>query len=81
VVLLSSLGQARQGSIIGLYAALGALGTVAGSLFTGYVAYYLGYATTFTVAAALMLLSFFVLRSALKSLGHTTARSPPQPPD
>ena len=81
VVLLSSLGQARQGSIIGLYAALGARGTVAGSLFTGYVAYYLGYATTFTVAAALMLLSFFVLRSALKSLGHTTARSPPQPPD
>jgi len=81
VVLLSSLGQARQGSIIGLYAALGALGTVAGSLFTGYVAYYLGYATTFTVAAALMFLSFLVLRSALKSLGQATARNPLQDPE
>ncbi|MGA2664566.1 MAG: MFS transporter [Nitrososphaerales archaeon] len=71
VALLASLGRARQGSLIGLYAALGALGTVAGSLFTGYVAYYLGYQTTFVVAAAVMLLSAYVLKAALRSLGRT----------
>ena len=75
VALLSSLGRARQGSLIGAYAALGALGTVAGSLFTGYVSYYLGYSTTFTVAAAIMLLSFFVLEAALRSLGRTESRA------
>jgi MFS family permease len=70
VTLLSSLGQARQGNVLGGYAALGALGTVAGSLFTGYISYYQGYSTTFTVAAALMLFSFFVLEAALKSMGY-----------
>ncbi len=75
VALLSSLGRARQGSLIGAYAALGALGTVAGSLFTGYVSYYLGYSTTFTVAAAIMLLSYFVLEAALRNLGHRESRT------
>ena len=75
VTLLSNLGHGRQGNILGSYAALGALGTVAGSLFTGYIAFYLGYSTTFTVAAAIMLVSFFVLEAALKNLGYTSKAS------
>lgn len=76
VTLLSNLGQGRQGNLLGGYAALGALGTVAGSLFTGYISYYDGYSTTFTVAAAIMLGSFFVLEAALKALGYTQKPAP-----
>jgi MFS family permease len=74
VTLMSNLGQARQGNVLGGYAALGALGTVAGSLFTGYISYYQGYSTTFTVAAAVMLVSFFVLEASLKSFGYAGRR-------
>ena len=77
VALLASLGRGSRGSLLGLYAALGALGTVAGSLFTGYVAYYLGYQTTFVVAAAIMLLSYFALEAALRSLGGAGSRADP----
>ena len=83
VTLLSNLGQGRQGNLLGEYAALGALGTVAGSLFTGYVSFYDGYSTTFTVAAAVIMLgSFFVLEAALKSLGYTPGMTgrPATPP-
>ncbi|MDG6925208.1 MAG: MFS transporter [Nitrososphaerota archaeon] len=76
VTLLSNLGPGRQGNLLGGYAALGALGTVAGSLFTGYISYYDGYSTTFTVAAAIMLGSFFVLEAALKALGYTQRQAP-----
>ena len=46
-----------------------------GSLFTGYISYYQGYSTTFTTAAAVMLVSFFVLEASLKSFGYTKRRS------
>jgi predicted MFS family arabinose efflux permease len=62
---------------LGGYAALGALGTVTGSLFTGYISYYQGYSTTFTVAAAIMLFSFFVLEAALKSMGYVNRQASP----
>jgi MFS family permease len=77
VTLLSNLGQGRQGNVLGGYAALGALGTVTGSLFTGYISYYQGYSTTFTVAAAIMLFSFFVLEAALKSMGYVNRQASP----
>jgi MFS family permease len=77
VALLSNLGQGRQGNLLGGYAALGAFGTVAGSLFTGYISYYQGYASTFTVAAGVMLASFFVLEAALKALGYTSKQASP----
>lgn len=76
VTLMSNLGQARRGNVLGGYAALGSLGTVTGSLFTGYISYYQGYSTTFTTAAAVMLLSFFVLEAALKALGYRGSVSP-----
>jgi MFS family permease len=78
VTLMSNLGQARQGNLLGGYAALGSLGTVVGSLFTGYISYYSGYSTTFTTAAAVMLVSFFVLEASLKSFGYT--KPPPKAP-
>jgi predicted MFS family arabinose efflux permease len=71
VVLFSSLGEkTKQGNILGGYAALTALGSVAGSLVTGYISFYQGYSTTFSIAAALMLVSFFILEASLKSLGY-----------
>lgn len=76
VTLLANLGRGRQGNLLGQYAALGALGTVAGSLFTGYISYYAGYSTTFTVAAMIMLGSFFVLEAALKALGYSRRADP-----
>ena len=60
----------KQGNLLGGYAALSALGTVLGSLFTGYISLDLGYSTTFSMAAALMLVAFFVLEASLKSLGY-----------
>jgi len=77
VTLFANLGPARQGNLLGGYAALGSLGTILGSLFTGYISYYEGYATTFTVAAAVMLCSFFVLEAALKGLGYTGSHPGP----
>jgi len=79
VTLMSNLGQARQGNLLGGYAALSALGTVTGSLFTGYISYYQGYSTTFATAAAVMLVSFFVLEASLKSFGYT--KREPRGPD
>jgi MFS family permease len=76
VTLMSNLGPVRQGNLLGGYAALGSLGTVVGSLFTGYISYYQGYSTTFTTAAAVMLCSFFVLEASLKSFGYT--KPPPK---
>ena len=71
VMLMADLGPEKQGNVLGGYAALGALGTVTGSLFTGYISFYQGYSTTFATAAAVMLVAFFALEASLKSLGHT----------
>jgi len=71
VMLFSSLGQGRQGNVLGAYAALSNLGVVVGSLFTGYIAFYAGYSTSFALAAALMLVSFFILEVSLRTLGYT----------
>lgn len=70
VMLFSSLGQGRQGSLLGGYAALSSLGTVLGALFAGYISIYAGYSTTFAIAAALLLVSFFILETSLKTMGH-----------
>ncbi|MGA2664331.1 MAG: MFS transporter [Nitrososphaerales archaeon] len=74
VMLMADLGPEKQGNVLGGYAALGALGTVTGSLFTGYISFYQGYSTTFATAAAVMLVAFFALEASLKSLGHTGRR-------
>lgn len=75
VALMTILGDSGPGNVLGGYAALGALGTVVGSLITGYISYYQGYSTTFTTAALVMLVSFFVLEASLKALGYARRRS------
>lgn len=70
VALYSSLGESRQGSILGWYTAIVYLGVVVGSLFSGYLASYLGYPTTFTIGAVLTLLTFFIQKVALRNLGY-----------
>ncbi len=70
VMLFSSMGQDRQGKVLGGYAALSNLGTVVGAFLTGYISYYDGYATTFAIAAAVLLVSFFVLEASLRRFGY-----------
>jgi MFS family permease len=70
VMLFSNMGQARQGNLLGGYAALSNLGTVVGAFLTGYLSYYDGFATTFAMAAAVMLVSFFVLEASLRRFGY-----------
>jgi MFS family permease len=72
VLLFSNLGEARQGNLLGGYAALSNLGTVVGAFLTGYISYYDGFATTFAISAAVMLVSFFVLEASLRRFGYVT---------
>jgi len=71
VLLFSNMGGARQGNLLGGYAALSSLGTVVGAFLTGYISYYDGYATTFSIAAAVLLVSFFALEASLRRFGNT----------
>jgi MFS family permease len=69
VILFSSLGPEKQGGLLGGYSALSSFGLVIGSLFSGYLSSYFGYSITFTLAAFVMLSSFFVLEGSMKGLG------------
>ncbi len=69
VILFSNLGPEKQGGLLGAYSAFSSIGLVIGSLFSGYLSSYFGYSLTFTLAALVMLSSFFVLEASLKSLG------------
>ena len=73
-MLFSSLGNGRQGNLLGGYNALANLGTVVGAFITGYLSFYEGYSTAFGVAAILMLVSFFVLTTSLKRSGYDESR-------
>ena len=69
VILFSSLGPEKQGGLLGGYSALSSFGLVIGSLFSGYLSSFFGYSLTFTLAAFVMLSSFFVLEASMKGLG------------
>lgn len=69
VLLFSNLGSGRQGNLLGGYAALSNFGTVIGAFLTAYLASYDGYATTFGIAAVVMIVSFFVLEASLRRFG------------
>lgn len=69
VVFFSSMGPEKRGGMLGSFSALNNFGAVLGALFSGYISYYIGYATNFDVSAVLMLISFFALRVALKGAG------------
>ena len=47
-----ALGKSRQGSSLGVYSALVGIATMAGSLISGVTSFFLGFSTTFIIAAA-----------------------------
>jgi MFS family permease len=69
VVFFSSMGPERRGGVLGGFSALNNFGAVIGALFSGYISFYVGYTTNFAVSGVLMLVSFFILRSAMKEVG------------
>jgi MFS family permease len=68
VVFFSSMGPEKRGGVLGGFGALNNFGAVIGAFFSGYVSYYAGYATDFASSGLLMLVSFFLLRSALRGV-------------
>jgi MFS family permease len=74
VALYSSLGETRQGNILGWYTAVSYLGLVVGSFFSGYLASFFGYPTTFTIGAALTLATFFIQNASFRNLGYVNLR-------
>lgn len=50
-MIFNSLGPRSQGSSLGVYSALVGLSTMVGSLISGFTSYFLGYDTTFVLAA------------------------------
>ncbi|MDG6905522.1 MAG: MFS transporter [Nitrososphaerota archaeon] len=64
-MIFNSLGPRSQGSSLGVYSALVGLSTMVGSLISGFTSYFLGYDTTF-VLAALCLAASALLTYTLK---------------
>lgn len=52
IIVFQTLGDRSQGSSLGVYSALVGIATVAGSLVSGFMSFYLGFHTTFLIAAA-----------------------------
>jgi MFS family permease len=69
VVFFSSMGPEKRGGVLGGFSALNNFGAVIGALFSGYISYYLGYATDFGTSGVLMVVSFILLRSSLRGAG------------
>ena len=51
-IVFNTLGKSRQGSSLGVYSALVGIATMAGSLVSGFTSFFLGFSTTFIIAAA-----------------------------
>jgi MFS family permease len=64
-MVFNTIGRAGQGHSLGVYSALVGIATLAGSLVSGYASFFLGFSTTFIVAAAFLVLSAW-LASLLK---------------
>jgi MFS family permease len=50
-MVFNTLGKSRQGSSLGVYSALVGIATMAGSLVSGFTSFFLGFSTTFIIAA------------------------------
>jgi MFS family permease len=50
-MVFNALGKSRQGSSLGVYSALVGIATMAGSLVSGFTSFFLGFSTTFIIAA------------------------------
>ncbi len=68
-MIFNSLGPRSQGSSLGVYSALVGLSTMIGSLISGFTSYFLGYDTTF-VLAALCLAASALLTYTLRHFGQ-----------
>jgi len=55
--------------VLGAFSGINNFGAVIGSLFSGFISFYLGYATDFAASGALMVVSFYLLRSSLGGAG------------
>jgi MFS family permease len=51
IMIFNTLGQANQGSTLGVYSALVGIATTLGSFISGFTSFYLGYSVTFIIAA------------------------------
>jgi MFS family permease len=56
-MVFDTLGEGRQGHSLGVYSALVGIATLVGSVVSGFTSYFLGFSTTFVLAAALLGLS------------------------
>jgi MFS family permease len=56
-MVFNTLGGARQGHSLGVYSALVGIATLVGSMVSGFTSFFLGFSTTFILAAALLGLS------------------------
>jgi len=56
-MVFNALGEGRQGHSLGVYSALVGIATLMGSVISGFTSFFLGFSTTFILAAALLGLS------------------------
>ena len=65
-MIFKTLGLSSQASALGVYSALVGIATMAGSLVSGFISFYIGYYATFIIAAM-----FLIIAAALTSLIET----------
>ena len=75
VVLFTTLGADRQAGLLGAYSALSGFGVVVGSVLSGFISYYSGYAIDFVLSSVLTVFSLLLLEGAFKALGRGGASS------
>lgn len=75
--LYSNLGEKSQAGVVGAYGAVTSLGTVVGSFASGLFSFYIGYYSTFIVAALTMAPSLEFLRRAFLVERRTSERPIP----
>ncbi len=63
-MVFNTLGQTNQGSSLGVYSALVAIATMIGSLVSGFSSFYLGFYTTFIIAAACLAVSAWLVSTS-----------------
>ncbi len=59
-LVFENIGSTDRGSAIGIYTAISGTGTLIGALLSGYTSFYVGYYSTFGLAAALMFVSLLI---------------------
>ena len=71
-MVFNALGQTNQGSSLGVYSALVAVATMVGSLVSGFFSFYLGFYTTFIVAASCLAVSAWLVLTSISTRIQST---------